>query len=298
MGGCFGKVITAMVTPFDQELKVDLERAVGLARHLIANGSDALVVGGTTGESPTLTMEEKVTLFQTVKEAVDQQAMVIAGTGSYSTEESVRLSREAEAVGVDGIMLVVPYYNKPTQEGLYHHFKSIAASTRLPVMLYNVPSRTGRNMEPETVAKLARIDNVKAIKEAAGDMDQVSHLQRVISPEFDIYSGDDSLTLPMLALGATGVVSVASHLVGARIQEMISAFQSGNHRKALEIHLGLMPLFKALFTVSNPIPVKAALNLSGIQVGGVRLPLVNAGPGEISLLREALSLVGISVTTA
>jgi len=271
-------------------MKLDLEKAKKLVTHLIANGSDALVVGGTTGEAPTLTKEEKLSLFELVKDAAKDQAKVIAGTGSYSTEESIKLTKEAEKIGIDGVMLVVPYYNRPTQKGLYEHFKAIAEATNLPVMLYNVPTRTGRNMEPETVGRLAKIQNVVALKEAAGDMDQVSALRGMLAPEFTIYSGDDSLTLPMLALGAKGVVSVASHIVGSQIKQMINAFVNGQIKEALAIHLRLMPLFKALFIVTNPVQVKTSLNMTGLDVGGVRLPLVAAGETEIKILHEALEI--------
>jgi len=289
----FGKVITAMVTPFDDEMKLDLKKAKKLIAHLIANGSDSLVVGGTTGEAPTLKKEEKLSLFELVKEAAKDQAKVIAGTGSYSTEESIELTKEAEKLGLDGVMLVVPYYNRPTQKGLFEHFKEIAKATSLPIMLYNVPTRTGRNMEPETVGKLAQIQNVVAIKEAAGDMDQVSALRGLLPPEFSIYSGDDSLTLPMLALGAKGVVSVASHIAGTQIKQMIYAFANGQTKEALAMHLNLMPLFKALFIVTNPVPVKTSVNMIGLDVGGVRLPLVAAGEAEIKILHEAMEKINL-----
>ncbi|MFZ5687269.1 MAG: 4-hydroxy-tetrahydrodipicolinate synthase [Bacillota bacterium] len=289
----FGRVITAMVTPFNDEMKLDLEKARKLAVYLIANGSDALVVGGTTGESPTLTKEEKLSLFELVKDVAQNKAKVIAGTGSYSTEESIKLTKEAEKIGLDGVMLVVPYYNRPTQKGLFEHFKAIATTTNLPVMLYNVPSRTGRNMEPETVSKLAQIPNIVALKEAAGDMDQVSALRGLLAPDFAIYSGDDSLTLPMMALGAKGVVSVASHIVGNQLKQMINAFTNGQINEALAIHLSLMPLFKALFIVTNPVPVKTALNMVGLDVGGVRLPLVAAGETEIKVLQDTLEKLNL-----
>lgn len=284
----FGQVLTAMVTPFDEQMKLDLEKARKLVPYLIENGSDGLVVGGTTGESPTLTKDEKLSLFKLVKEVAQNKAKVIAGTGSYSTEESIKLTKEAEKIGVNGVMLVVPYYNRPTQKGLFEHFKAIATATNLPVMLYNVPSRTGRNMEPDTVSKLAQIPNVIAIKEATGDMDQTSALRGMLPPEFAIYSGDDSLTLPLLALGAKGVVSVASHIVGNQIKQMINAFNKGQIKEALIIHLRLMPIFKALFVVTNPVPVKMALNMINVDVGGVRLPLVEAGESEIKILQDAL----------
>lgn len=284
----FGRVITAMVTPFHKDGSVNYAQAKKLARHLVESGSDGLVVAGTTGESPTLTKEEKVALFQAVVEEVGGKAAVIAGTGTNSTAESVALTQAAERAGVDGIMVVGPYYNKPSQEGLYQHFATIARSTRLPVMLYNIPGRTAVNILPGTVARLAEIENVVAIKEASGSLEQVTELRRLLPDHFAIYSGDDSLTLPMLALGARGVVSVASHLAGRRIQEMINAFTAGNVTLAAKIHAELFPLFKVLFITTNPVPVKAALNFLGLQVGGPRLPLVEAAEAEKEKIRECL----------
>lgn len=285
----FGRLLTAMVTPFTKDLAVDYQQARKLARYLVQNGSDGLVVCGTTGESPTLTKEEKVELFRAVVEEVGGQATVIAGTGSYSTAESIALTQAAEKVGVDGVMLVAPYYNKPSQEGLYEHFKAVATSTNLPVMLYNIPGRTSVNLLPQTVARLAQIENIVAIKEAAGNMDQVSELRRLLPDHFAIYSGDDSLTLPMMALGAKGVVSVCSHVVGLRMKEMINAFTAGNTTLAMQIHLELYPVFKVMFITTNPVPVKAALNLMGHQVGGLRLPLVEASPQEKETIKNALA---------
>ena len=284
----FGQLLTAMVTPFDARGKVDLGAARELALMLVDSGSDGLVVAGTTGESPVIPEEEKIRLFRAVKEAVGDRATVIANTGNYNTEESIKLSREAQELGVDGVMLVVPYYNRPNQEGLYQHFKAIASSIELPVLLYNVPSRTGRNLEPETVKRLAEMENIIAVKEAAGDMDQVSQLRNVTPPDFLIYSGDDSLTLPMLALGAHGVVSVASHLVGKRIKEMIIAFKEGKVKIAQSIHAELFPLMRAMFLTTNPVPVKTALKLMGYPVGDVKLPLVPLNEAELDKLKAVL----------
>ncbi len=284
----FGYLITAMVTPFNKDLTINFSQVEKLARHLVQSGSDGLVVAGTTGESPTLSKDEKVELFRTVVDAVGGQAVVIAGTGVNSTSESIALTRAAQNVGVDGIMLVAPYYNKPSQEGLYRHFKAVADNTDLPVMLYNVPGRTSVNILPRTVARLAEISNIVAIKEAAGMMDQISELRRLLPDNFAVYSGDDSLTLPVLALGGKGVVSVVSHLVGDRIKEMINAFISGNTTLAMEIHLELFPLFKGMFITSNPVPVKTALNLKGWQVGTTRLPLVEAAEAEKELIKNLL----------
>ncbi|MDQ7850028.1 MAG: 4-hydroxy-tetrahydrodipicolinate synthase [Armatimonadota bacterium] len=284
----FGHVITAMATPFDREGRVDYERAAELARRLTDHGSESLVVAGTTGESPTLSDQEKVELFRTVKQAVGERAKVIAGTGTYDTAHSIHLSREAERAGADGLLLVNPYYNRPSQEGLYAHFRTVAESTALPVILYNIPGRTGVNCLPETVARLAQVPNIVAIKEASGSLDQASEVRKRTPPHFLLYSGDDSLTLPMLAVGGVGVVSVASHLVGEEIGQMIRAFLAGEVRRALEIHLRLWPLFKVLFITTNPVPLKAALRLAGFDVGAPRLPLVEATPREQEQIRGVL----------
>jgi 4-hydroxy-tetrahydrodipicolinate synthase len=278
-----------MITPFDKDMAVNYDMARKLARYLADTGSDGLVVAGTTGESPTLSREEKLELFRVVVEEVGGRVTVLAGTGSYDTAGSVALTQAAEKVGVDGVMLVCPYYNKPSQEGLYQHFKTVAKSTHLPVLLYNIPGRTGVNMLPATVARLAEVENIVAIKEAAGSMDQVSELRRLLPDGFAIYSGDDSLTLPMLSLGAKGVVSVASHIVGQRIKEMINAFMAGNVTLATQIHLELYPVFKGLFITSNPVPVKAALNMLGHQVGPPRLPLVEATAAEKESIKKMLA---------
>lgn len=282
------KLITAMVTPYNEDLAVDYDKAAALACYLIANGSDGLVVSGTTGESPVLSQEEKVELFTTVKKAVGPAVKVLAGTGSYNTRESVKLSRAAEISGVDGLLLVNPYYSKPTQEGMYEHFKTIAASVSLPIMLYNIPGRTGVELLPDTVVRLAQIDNITAIKEASRSMDQVSQLKVSLGDRLSIYSGDDSMTLPMLALGGSGVVSIASHLVGNEIKMMINAFEAGDHDQALAIHKHLFPMFKGLFITTNPIPVKEALNMLGINVGGFRLPLCHANQQELEAIRNLL----------
>lgn len=283
-----GSLLTAMVTPMTEDGQVDVRQTEKLAQRLIQQGSDGVVVCGTTGESPVLTDEEKVTLYKAVVEAIGGQGVVVAGTGSYDTRHSIELTREAEKAGADAIMLVTPYYNRPPQEGLYRHFRAIAESTSLPIILYNVPSRTACNILPDTVARLAEIDNIVAIKESAGNMDQVSELRIKLPPDFLIYSGDDSLTLPMMALGATGVISVASHVAGPRIREMIAAFQRGDERTALRIHLELFPLFRALFVTTNPIPVKRALNLTGFNAGPTRLPLPELDEESEEILKQAL----------
>jgi 4-hydroxy-tetrahydrodipicolinate synthase len=293
----FGRVITALVTPMDRNLAVDYGRMAALARRMAENGSDGLLVCGTTGESPTLTDEEKVKLFHTVREAVGSRTAVIAGTGTYDTAHSIHLTREAERAGCDGALLVNPYYNKPSQEGLYRHFKAVAESTRLPVILYNIQGRTAVNCEPATVARLAQIPNIAAIKEASGSLDQMSQIRKITPPEFLLYSGDDSLTLPLLSVGGYGVVSVASHLAGREIREMIEAFAAGDVGKAAAIHFRLWPLFKALFITTNPTPVKAALALAGFDVGGVRLPLVEVTAKEreqIAAVLKDLALIPVA----
>src|SRR6476469_11189648 len=249
----FGRVITAMVTPFKEDGSVNYAVTEQLAAHLAESGTDAIVVCGTTGESPTLTWEEEYELFQVVQKAVAGKAKIIAGTGSNSTSEAIAATEKAAKLGLDGSLQVVPYYNKPPQSGLYQHFKAIAQSSPdLPIMLYNVPGRTSQNLQPETVARLAEIPNIVAIKEASGNVDQASQIRRSTQPEFTIYAGDDSLTLPLLAVGAKGVVSVASHIVGPELQQMIRMFEQGQVQAATQIHLRLFPLFKALFLTTNP----------------------------------------------
>lgn len=289
----FGRVLTAMVTPFDKELKVDYEKAAQMAEKLAKTGSEGIVVSGTTGESPTLSKEEKIRLFEVVVNAVGGKVAVIAGTGSYSTQDSIDLTREAEEKGVDGVMLITPYYNKPPQEGLYQHFRAIAQNTRVPVLLYNVPSRTGVNLLPQTVARLAEIENIKAIKEASGNLSQVAEIRRLTPNSFYIYSGDDNITLPVLSVGGHGVVSIASHLVGTKLKEMIDAYFGGNVKKATEIHLKLLPFFDALFTTTNPIPIKAAIRFTGLDVGGTRLPLVDMTEEQLRILRTTMEKLGI-----
>jgi 4-hydroxy-tetrahydrodipicolinate synthase len=284
----FGRVITAMVTPFNSDFTVNYELAGKMARHLIQSGSDGLVVAGTTGEGPTLTKEEKLELYRVVVDAVGGRAPVIANTGGNSTSDSIALSRAAQNIGLDGVMLVVPYYNKPSQEGLYQHFKAVAESIDLPMVIYNVPGRTSANILPQTIQRLAQLSNIVAIKEACGNMDQISELRRLMPKEFAIYSGDDSLLLPILALGGKGVISVASHLAGARMQEMIDAFNSGKNTLAAEIHLELYPFLKGMFVTVNPVPIKCALNLTGWLVGRPRLPLVEATENEKEYIRSLL----------
>ena len=271
----FGRVVTAMVTPFDASGAVDLDLAGRLARHLVEQGSDGLLVCGTTGESPTLSWEEQLQLLSAVRQAVGSDAKVLAGTGSNCTAEAIEATREAAAAGADGALLVVPYYNKPPQDGLEAHFRAIAeAAPDLPLMLYNIPGRTGCSIAPETVARLMDCPNVVSFKAASGTTEEVTALRLSCGPRLAIYSGDDGLTLPMLAVGAVGVVSVASHVVGPQIRAMIEAYLNGDGPGALAEHDALIPVFKALFATTNPIPVKAALELNGWPVGAPRLPLL------------------------
>lgn len=289
----WGRILTAMVTPFTADGKLDLNGAKKLAAYLVDHGSDGLVVAGTTGESPALSHEEKIALFRAVKEAVGDRAAVIAGTGTNSTAASIELSREAEALGVDGLMLVVPYYNRPSQEGLYQHFRAIAEAVSLPIILYNIPSRTGRNMDAATTLRLAEINNIVAVKEASGDLDQATAIIREAPAGFLLYSGDDSLTLPLMAVGGYGIISVAAHVVGDMMQAMVRAFVSGNVAGAAALHRELFPLFKALFITTNPVPVKEALQMLGLPAGPVRLPLVGASPAEKEKIAAALKAAGL-----
>ncbi|ELR99751.1 4-hydroxy-tetrahydrodipicolinate synthase [Gloeocapsa sp. PCC 73106] len=270
----WGRVITAMVTPFTADGQVNYGVAEELAAHLVEHGSDGLVLCGTTGESPTLNWEEENELFKVVKQAVGGKAKIIAGTGSNSTSEAIAATQEAAKLGLDASLQVVPYYNKPPQAGIEQHFRAIAAAAPdLPMMLYNIPGRTGQNMTPETIARLAEVENIVAVKEASGNLDEACAIRTLTPDTFAIYSGEDSLTLPMLTVGGMGVVSVASHLVGKEMQGMIEAFVTGKTSLAVEIQLKLYPLFKILFCTTNPIPIKAALRLQGWQVGSLRSPL-------------------------
>jgi 4-hydroxy-tetrahydrodipicolinate synthase len=279
-----------MVTPFKADGSVNYAVAEELAAHLVAQGSDALVVCGTTGESPTLSWDEEYQLFQVAIQAVAGKALVLAGTGSNSTKEAIAATQKAAKIGVHGSLQVVPYYNKPPQAGLFGHFQAIAqACPELPMVLYNIPSRTGQNLLPETVARLSAIDNIVGIKEATGNLDQASEISRLTPSEFKIYSGDDSLTLPLLAIGGYGVISVASHLVGKQLQQMIQAFTTGQVQTATQIHLQLLPLFKSLFWSTNPIPLKTALRLQGWDVGLTRLPLTDDVDGLTQKLEPVLA---------
>ena len=287
--GEIGRLLTAMVTPFDTSGEVDYVAAKRLASALIDSGSDGLVVTGTTGESPTLTADEKIRLWAEVKAEIGDRGSVIAGSGSYCTAESVELTQEAEKVGADGALLVVPYYNKPPQDGLYEHFAYIARSTSLPCIIYNVPSRTVTNIQADTVIKLSEINNVVGIKEASADFDQITKIISGAGADFKVWSGNDGDTLPIMSLGGYGVVSVLSHLVGVQIKRMTDSFVGGANEEAAEIHGRLLPLVNSMFVVSNPIPLKYAMRMIGFDVGGTRLPLL--GPDEATAAKIMTEVV-------
>lgn len=287
----FGKIITAMVTPFDLNGEIDYPATKNLINHLIANGSDAIVVAGTTGESPTLSFEEKLALIRYTVEVVDGRIKVIAGTGSNNTREAILLTKKVEALGVDGIMLVTPYYNKPSQAGMYEHFKAIAEITHLPVMLYNIPGRSVVNMEVDTVVALSKIKNIVSIKEASGNLNAMAEIIERTPESFTLYSGDDGLTLPVLAIGGAGVVSVASHVIGNQMQEMFSNFATGQVKEAAKIHRQLLPFMEALFFTPSPTSLKEVLNTMDIPVGSVRLPLVPLNKEEKQVLKKYIQFL-------
>ncbi len=286
--GKMGRLLTAMVTPFDARGQVDYRQAKKLALSLLDSGSDGLVVSGTTGESPTLTQEEKLRLFAEIRSAVADRGSVVAGTGNNDTRESRELTREAERIGVDACLLVVPYYSRPSQQGLLEHFKAIAHSTALPCIIYNVPSRTVTNLTSNTLIKLSQIDNIVGVKEASGNFGQIAEILQETKEDFFVYSGNDSDTLPILALGGYGVISVASHLVGIQIKDMLRKSLDGRFQEAARIHRYLLALVNALFIVSNPAPVKWALNHVGFPVGKPRLPLVEPDRESADLIRATL----------
>ena len=283
-----GRLFTAMVTPFDNNGEVDYKQAGKLALALLDSGSDGLVISGTTGESPTLTKEEKLRLFSEVKSAVSNRGVIMAGTGSNNTKESKELTKEAERIGVDACLLVVPCYNRPTQQGLEEHFKSIARGVDLPCILYNVPSRTATNLAANTTIRLSHIDNIVGVKEASGNLGQINEIINGTKDDFLVFSGNDSDTLPILALGGYGVISVASHLVGSQIKNMMEKFLDGKYVEAASVHQTLSSLVNALFIIPNPMPVKWALNYLGFKVGKPRLPLLEPDKKSASLIKEVL----------
>jgi len=283
-----GRLLTAMVTPFNDKGEVDYVQAKRLAHALLDSGSDGVVVSGTTGEAPTLTTDEKMRLFGEIKESVGDKGVVIAGTGTYNTAESIELSQEAEKQGVDGLLLVVPYYNKPPQEGIYQHFKAIAGKTNLPCIVYNIMGRTGVNMTDDTTIRLSQIDNIVGTKEASGDMNQIARIIEGASPGFRVWSGDDNQTFLIMSIGGYGVVSVVSHLVGKQIKHMMGLLLEGDIEGAASEHRRLLPIFLGMFTESNPIPVKYAVNRIGLNVGNPRLPMIPPSEKAIAQIEKLL----------
>jgi 4-hydroxy-tetrahydrodipicolinate synthase len=293
MGGRFGAVVTAMVTPFAEDGSLDVDGVRSLTAHLLDHGSDTVFVTGSTGESPTLTLDEKRATFRAAVEAAKGKGQVLAGTGTYSTAESIELTREAEEAGVDGVVVVTPYYNKPPQRGLVAHFTKIAESTSLPVVAYNIPGRTATRIEHDTLLTLAAVPNIVAVKDSTGDFDALSRLIREAPDGFDVYSGDDWATFGLACLGAAGIVSVAAHLVGDRIAQMLHLIFEGDVPAARKLHQELSPLFAAMFITSNPIPLKAALQMVGLPGGDPRLPLLPATPEERERIHRALEDAGL-----
>lgn len=284
-----GEVITAMVTPFDKSCSLDLNSCSRLLNYLIdGEESDGILLSGSTGESSTLDDDEKIKLFKFAKDNFGDRVKIIAGTGSNDTRHSIELSKEAESIGVDCLLLVAPYYNKPSQWGLFKHFEVIASEVKTPIILYNVPSRTSSNISSKTCVELSKIDNICGIKEASGDMRQISEIIRDTDDDFLVYSGNDGDTLPILSLGGYGVISVASHIVGKEIKEMIASFKRGDFREAAKLHRDLMDIFYGIFIATNPIPIKEALNLKGINVGPCRLPLCPMEDKELMAFKEIL----------
>lgn len=287
-----GEVLTAVVTPFDRDGSVDADAFRRLCSHLLENGSDGVVVAGTTGESPTLSDEERLDLFAAAVEIVHERGgTVVAGTGTYSTEHSVHLTREANALGVDGFLVVTPYYNKPPVRGIVAHFEAIAAETDKPIVVYNIPQRVVLNLEPEALAQLAEIPNVQYVKQATTDIDQARRIVEEIG--LTLYAGNDDLLLPFLELGGAGGIFVFTHIVGTRVRELISRFREGDRDGAAAIEEELRPVVEALAATTNPIPVKAALNMLGFDVGGLRLPLVEATEEERAIIRAGLERAGV-----
>src|SRR6478752_1453703 len=287
-----GNVLTAIVTPFRDDGAIDFDAFQKLARHLVATGSDGIVVAGTTGESPTLSDSERLDLFRSALEAVGEDATVVAGTGTYSTAHSVHLTEQAHELGVDGFLVVTPYYNKPPQRGIVAHFEAVATASDLPIVVYNIPSRVVVNIEPETITRLAQIETVRAVKQAHDDLAQARH---IVDTGLDLYAGDDNLIQPFLELGGIGGVCVHTHVVGPQVAAQVKAFQAGDAERAREIDRELDPAYELLKVQSNPIPIKAALNLLGHGVGGHRLPIPPPTDDEIAAVRGCLERLGLLV---
>jgi 4-hydroxy-tetrahydrodipicolinate synthase len=293
-----GRLLTAMVTPFKSDGEVDYQQARNLTQALLDSGSDGVVVSGTTGESPTLTAEEKLKLFAEIKSQMAGRGTLVAGTGSYNTKESQQLTKEAEKVGVDACLLVTPYYNRPTQQGLFEHFKAIASATALPCILYNVPSRTATNITADTTIRLSQIDNIVGVKEASGNLGQIAGIIQGTGDDFLVYSGNDGDTFPILAMGGYGAISVTSNLVGKQTKEMMEKVLAGEIQEAASIHRNLLPLIGALFIVPNPVPVKYAMNYLGFPVGKPRLPLVEPDAKSIETIQATLKNYKIDLPIA
>jgi 4-hydroxy-tetrahydrodipicolinate synthase len=287
-----GRVLTAIVTPFREDGAVDIDAFQRLARHLVDNGSDGLIVAGTTGESPNLSDQERLDLFRAAIDAVGADATVVAGTGTYSTAHSIHLTERAHDLGVDALLVVTPYYNKPPQRGIVAHFEAIAAASDKPIVVYNIPARTVINIEPETISRLAQIETVHAVKQANDDLDEARH---IVASGLALYAGDDNLIQPFLELGATGGICVHTHVVGPQVAEQVRAMKAGDTERAREIDRSLAAAYELLTVVSNPIAIKAALNLLGHEVGGHRLPLVPATPEELAQVRSCLDRLGLLV---
>ncbi len=290
-----GRLITAMVTPFDSKGKVDYAQAVKLALACLKSGSEGVVLSGTTGESPTLTHKEELKLYAEVKAAVGKRGSVIAGTGSNSTAEAIEATQAAEKVGVDACLLVTPYYNKPSQEGLYQHFRAIASNTKLPCILYNVPGRTVVSLAAETVIKLSEIKNIIGIKEASANLEEIGKIISGSKKGFLVWSGNDGDVLPLMKMGGYGVISVISHLVGLQMKDYMDKYREGKIAQADKIYMSLNPLIKAMFIVSNPVPIKYALNQVGFNVGPCRLPLVEPDAKSAAFIKETLKLYKIDL---
>jgi 4-hydroxy-tetrahydrodipicolinate synthase len=288
-----GNVLTAIVTPFHEDGSIDFDAFQDLARHLVANGSDGVVVAGTTGESPTLSDRERFDLFRAALEAVGEEATVVAGTGTYSTAHSVHLTEQAHNLGVDAYLVVTPYYNKPPQRGIVAHFEAVAAVSDLPVVVYNIPSRVVVNIEPETITRLAEIETVRAVKQAHGDLEEARH---IVGTGLDLYAGDDNLVMPFLELGGVGGICVHTHVVGPQVAELVQAALAGDLERARELDGSLAAAYDLLKVQTNPIAIKTALRLLGHAVGGHRLPLVDPIEDEVAQVRHCLERLGLLVT--
>lgn len=290
----FGNVITAMITPMHADQSVDYAGAVQLAKHLTENGSDGILVAGTTGEGTTLTTEERQKLYTDVVKAVGDKVLVVANVGTNNTAQTVEFAKLAETTGVDALLVIVPYYNKPNQEGCYAHFAAVAQATKLPILIYNVPGRTGGRIAPETVIKLAKdYKNIAGIKEASGDLQAAAVIARDTPDTFNVYSGDDALTLPILSVGGKGIISVAAHLIGNEMNELVQAYKDGNVKKARDLHYKYLPVMTGLFYTVNPTPVKACCNILGLPAGPFRLPMVDATPEKKEFLKAMMKDAGV-----